>query len=252
MRECRDPVGVNARLRDWFARPLGRSLLALEMHQLREILARLYGPVALQVGCLGKLDMIQASAAALRMVLDHPPLEGAAPQIIAQSEALPFAPKSVDVLLLPHTLDFDRSPHAALREAQRVLAPEGYVVVIGFNPISLWGVWRLVVGWRGRIPWCGRFYSLVRIKDWLYLLGFQIENVHRLYFRPPVTADALRDRLYFLERAGGRAWPVMAAVYVVIARKTELGVTPIVPAWKRRRAVAPGLADPVARNMRRG
>jgi hypothetical protein len=109
----------------------------------------------------------------------------------------------------------------------------------------------LFVGWRRRIPWCGRFFSMVRIKDWLSLLGFQIEHVHRLYFRPPVKTDALRDRLYWLEWMGAKAWPIMAAVYIVVARKTELGVTPLAPAWKRRRSVAPGLADPVARSMHR-
>lgn len=248
MHDCGDSAELRRRLHEWFSRPLGQSLQALELNRLRDILPRLYGPTALQVGRFGALDMLEPALAANRIVLEQPPLDVAAgPRVRGNPEALPFDTKSIDLVLLPHTLEFSDAPHRVLAEAGRVLVPEGHIVILGFNPFSLWGLWRLCVKRRGVVPWCGRFFSLVRVKDWLELLGFSAVGGGMVYYRPPVYHEGLRDRLYFLEEAGDRWWPMIAAVYIVVARKRELGMTPLQPAWKTRTAAAPGLAEPARR-----
>lgn len=240
------------RLHDWFGTPLGRSLQACEVNRLREILPQLFGPVALQLGRIGDMDMLETSLAASHVVLEQAAAD-AAPGACVRGylDALPFDSRSVDVVLLPHTLDFADDPHAVLREVNRVLVPEGHVVIIGFNPFSLWGLWRLFARRAGRMPWCGRFIRLARVKDWLQLLGFDIARGCMLYYRPPVRRQPLRDRLLCLESAGDRWWPMFAAVYIVVAKKCELGMTPLRPVWKTQQSLAPGLAEPVARGMRR-
>ena len=55
-------------------------------------------------------------------------------------DALPFPDHSLDLVVLPHALELSRDPHLTLREVERVLVPEGRVMILGFNPASLWGL----------------------------------------------------------------------------------------------------------------
>lgn len=231
----------------WFNAPLGRSLQAIEANCLRELLPQLYGKLAVQLGCPGRTDLLEMSAVPTRVLLD---VQAHTKQlsVCATAEVLPFATKSVDVVLLPHTLDFSSAPHQVLREVYRILAPEGHAVILGFNPFSLWGVRRLLSRKRG-VPWCGRFIGLSRLKDWLALLDFELNRGGMLYYRPPVQHEGMRDRLYFLEKMGNRWWPLGAAVYLVIAKKRVPGLTPLPAPWRERKAAGrQGAPQPAAKS----
>ncbi|NOZ10276.1 MAG: class I SAM-dependent methyltransferase [Gammaproteobacteria bacterium] len=256
MHNCAKAVDLSQELTDWFHCPMGQTLQRLEGDRLADVLSKLYGPVAVQIGRYGDADFLQASLAATRIVLEYPSWGGGHNEVgvRAQPDALPFDTKSIHVAVLPHTLDFADDPHGVLREVDRVLMPEGHVVIIGFNPLSLWGIrkWmRLpVVGRRQQVPWCGQFLRLARIKDWLALLDFETIAGNMLYYRPPVGNAVLYEKLRFLEPAGDRWWPMLAAVYILVAKKRELGMTPIRPEWKTKNAVVRPLAEPVARGVR--
>jgi SAM-dependent methyltransferase len=152
-------------------------------------------------------------------------------------------------MILPHTLDFCDDPHQVLREVSRVLRPEGHVVILGFNPMSMWGFRRLVARRPRPAPWCGKFFRLARIKDWLALLDFETTHGMMLYYRPPLRNEGFMHRLHFLDKMGDRWWPMMAGVYLVVAKKRVVGVTPLPLSWKTNRAVAAGAAQPAARGM---
>ncbi len=253
MHICGAPADVRPALHSWFSSPLGRSIHALELNRLRDILPRLYGPVAVQIGRPGGADLLDASLATTRVVLDHPPTDvGSGSQVWGEAEALPLDSKSVHTVVLAHMLEFSHDPHQVLREVGRVLQPEGHVVVVGFNPFSLFGLRRRLGPRRGCIPWCGHFLSVTRVRDWLALLDFEFSGGNMVYYRPPVQRAVLRDRLYFLERAGDRWWPFMAGVYILVARKREVGMTPIQPQWRQRKKVTSGLAEPATKGMKRG
>jgi len=152
------------------------------------------------------------------------------------------------VVALLHVLEFSRQPHEILREAYRALIPEGRVVITGFNPWSLWGVRRLAR--RGAVPWSGRFLSVNRLKDWLALLGFELDEAQTLLFRPPLRRHGMMARLDFLERYGARWWSALGGAYVVVARKRVIPLIPIKPRWRPRRAMIPsGLTEPTTRNQ---
>jgi SAM-dependent methyltransferase len=232
----------------WFDSPLGRSLQAHEAHQLRAVLPSLYGTVAAQLGHIGKLDLMDSCVAPTRILLeDHGETGGC--RVRSIPEELPLETKSTDVMLLPHTLDFCDEPHQVLREVNRVLRPEGHVVILGFNPVSLWGFRRLITGRPRTAPWCGKFFRLSRIKDWLALLEFETTHGSMLYYRPPLRNEGFMQRLHFLDKIGDRWWPMMAAVYLVVAKKRVVGVTPLPLSWKTKRAIAGGAAQPAARGM---
>lgn len=247
--ESASATRLRRQVRTWFVSPLGRSLQAIETNRLRSVLPSLHSAVALQLGAIGQMDMLESSRATTRIVLDLLQLDNHATLVQGTPEALPFETRSIDLVLLPHTLDFAEDPHQVLREVDRVLAPEGHVVILGFNPVSLWGLSRLFAR-RQQVPWCGSFFRLARIKDWLALLEYELMDGQMMYYRPPLQKESLMDRLYFLDQMGDRWWPLMAAAYVVIAKKRVAGVTPLRLRWRASPAIGPRLSDPVARNLR--
>ncbi len=156
---------------------------------------------------------------------------------------LPIATQSMDLVLLPHVLEFAADPHQILREVDRVMMPEGRLIVIGFNPWSLWGL-RQALGRRGEDhPWCGDFISMVRLKDWLALLGFDVSAGRLVCYVPPMANERWLKRFSFMEAAGDRWWGIAGGVYMMQAIKRVQGMRLITPRWKERRlgeqAVAP-------------
>lgn len=246
-----DTVTRRAGLCAWFAQSPGRSLLAVESYALRTVWPSLFGKVAVQLGCVGPVDLLDACNAPVRALLDLPGAPSArVARVYGELEALPFDSRSVDLMLLPHTLEFCADPHQVLREVSRVLTPEGHIVVLGFNPFSLWGLWRLALRRRGAAPWTGNFLNLVRLKDWLKLLDFEFVQGSMLYYRPPVVKETTMERLRFLDKAGDRWWPMAGAVYLLVAKKRVVGMTPLRPEWRTPKVLGKAVARPALRVIR--
>lgn len=244
-----DPGEIQRALAAWYESPLGHQFLSQARVQLDAILPYLFGYHLLQVGWIGEADLLKSSRISHRMLLDSEQkvvsgrVRAPARLVGGVPEAFPVASDSIDVVLLAHTLDFSPEPHEVLREAERSLIPEGHLVVLGFNPWSLW-ILRRVFRWRRQeLPWSARFLSVTRLKDWLALLGFDVVTVRHFFYRPPLQRRGFMKRLKILERFGARYWPVFGAGYVVVARKRVLTMTPVRPRWRsRRRLAAAGLA----------
>ncbi|MDR2878074.1 MAG: class I SAM-dependent methyltransferase [Chromatiales bacterium] len=234
---------VYAGLRNWYAEALGQALLKVEQHELDEILPDLFGYYLVQIGAPTDRYLLGTSLIRHHIVSDavHPGAfehDGRVSTLHAHTGALPVRSDSIDVALLHHTLDFESYPHAVLREVERMLVPDGHVVIVGFNPWSLWGMRRLFT-WRRRecAPWRGAFRSIIRIKDWLALLGFDIVVIRTRFFRPPLRRMGLTRRLQWMERLGTRAWPYLGGVYIIVAKKRVVTLTPIKPRWRPRRSL---------------
>jgi len=238
---------------EWYTQSPGRSLRALEGHALRAVWPSLYGNVAVQLGSIGPVHLLEFCNAPVRILHELPGIrESLPPDTMGIPEALPFETHSVDIVLLPHTLDFAEDPHQVLREVHRVLSPEGHVVMLGFNPFSLWGLWRLLKRRHGLIPWNGSFLHLARLKDWLKLLEFDPVQGNMLYYRPPLVSETALDRLRFLDKAGNRWWPMAGAVYLLVAKKRIVGMTPLRPEWKALPKLGKAVARPALRVIRGG
>lgn len=228
-------------LRAWFRTPLGRRVTAADREQLDAVLANLFGFHLLQIGDVMDAELLAGSRIRHRVVMAEGRGDARARLgLFAGADALPVGSESVDVIVLPHVMEVHDRPHQVLREVERSLIPEGHVVIVGFNPWSLWGLWRLLAG-RRRVPWCGHFYSPTRIRDWLSLLGFDIVQARSYFFRPPLKGAALGGRMHFMERLGRRWWPLLGGCYILVARKRVVTLTPIRPRWRPRlrRAGAP-------------
>lgn len=224
----------------WFESPLGAALLRAESDAATRLLERVFGFVAVSVGgwwpCAPFLD-----ACAIRRRLRLQP----GGDVVSPFDNLALASDSVDAVLLPHTLEFVASPQRLLREVERVLVGEGHVLILGFNPWSAWSARRLL---RSRhFPESGRPLALRRLIDWLTLLGFEVRAAESLFRRPPLSHDPLLGRLEALERP--RWLPVPGSAYAILARKHVYSMTPVRPAWERRRRLVAGIATPAGRSL---
>ena len=76
-----------------------------------------------------------------------------------------------------------------------------------------------------RQPWNGRYYRVGRVQDWLSLLGFELVGASMLAYQLPLQNENWRRKLDFVDNAGARWWPGLGAVYVIVGRKKEIGVT---------------------------
>jgi SAM-dependent methyltransferase len=220
----------------WFDTPLGQYLLEREQTYFDHAVADLFGYHALQIG-MPQFDFLRAS----RVPFHCRMARCGTVDLRADARDLPIASNSIDVLLLPHVLEFDPYPHQILREVHRVLMPEGYVVVSCFNPWSLWGFRRAFR--RGDVfPWGGRFINLPRVKDWLTLLGLEVVAGQMSCYTPPFRQQKWLDRFHFMESAGDRWWPIAGAVYFLQAVKRVRGLRLIMPKWTDRLSPAKALA----------
>jgi SAM-dependent methyltransferase len=216
-------------LQDWFATPLGHYLLEKERAYLDEVTPDIFGFHAVQLGLPG-VDLLRENRITHRLRVSR---QGQ-PDVHAKCHELPFATQSIDLVVLPHVLEFSEEPHAILREVDRVMMPEGRIIIVGFNPWSLWGL-RSALGYsRQQYPWNGRFVSLPRVKDWLALLGFDVSAGRLIAYSPPFDNEKWRRRFGFMEPAGDRWWAVGGAVYMLQAIKRVRGMRLITPAWQEK------------------
>jgi SAM-dependent methyltransferase len=241
-------------LASWLDSPAGRYVLAWEKAKLNVLTADIFGFNAVQIG-LPQINALHANRMPNKWLTDTCVTqdEHAAPIVMAHDFAdLPFASQSLDLVVLPHVLEFATEPHQVLREVERVLIPEGQVIICGFNPASLWGMRQgagQLIG-TSFLPKDGEFISVPRIKDWLKLLNMEVNRGYFGCYAPPCATEKWLSRFSFMEKAGHRWWPYLGAVYVVQSIKRIKGMRLIGPAWSKQPAkVARGV--PVANKVHR-
>lgn len=228
---------------DWLATPQGQYVLGWEQTKHDLLVADIFGFNALQIG-LPRHDFLRANRMPFRFRAD----DSAGGEVRANPHFLPFAGASIDLVVLPHVLEFAVNPHRILREVERVLVPEGHVIVTGFNPYSLWGVRRKFARAEAAPPWRGQYLSVPRLKDWFALLGFETQAGSFGCYAPPATQGKWLRHCRFMELAGNRWWPIAGATYMIQAVKRVHGMRLITPVWSDRKASAKSLSPATQRN----
>lgn len=252
-------------LTDWLQTPPGQYLLAWEALQFDHAVSDIFGYHALQLG-FPALDTLAANrmphqwlaATAILPSLTQETGEAgfnatsaSAPSsprkaaLATDPGALPFAANSLDLVVLPHTLEQSPDPHATLREVERVLVPEGRVVISCLNPVSLWAMrqrrghfYRRFGGGDLFLPDSGEFIGYWRLRDWLRLLSFEVESARFGCYRPSFETEKWLARFDWMDTAGQRWWPIFGAVYFLVAVKRVRGMRLLEPAWKTNKVVA--------------
>jgi SAM-dependent methyltransferase len=236
--------------RRWCASDLARRLRAEETRCLEDLLVGLFGYHLVQLGGLGPKGSLGSSHIRRHTLIDVNAVGGTEGSWIrADFRRLPIATDTVDVVLLPHVLDFAPGPGQILREVERVLIPQGRLIVAGFNP---WGWW--VLGQFGRQgtlpPWRGQFMGLGRLRRWLASSGFDLETHRWVLPVSPVASALLARRLESFARWGQHWWDPLSAVYLARAVKRVATLTPVKTIWAReRRLLSTGAMEPTTRRL---
>lgn len=210
-------------LSEWFASEQGGYLLEREQAYFDRSVNDIFGYNAMQVG-LPEYNFLRNS----RIPLCFTGSDQVTASVRMSPDELPLACGSLDLVLLPHILEFAEHPHQILREAERALRAEGSLIISGFNPHSLWGMHRIIARGRG-FPWCGNFIGLSRLKDWLALLGFEVATIGFTAYVPPLHQWLGRGRC--IEAAGYKWWPGSGGVYFLHAVKRVPGMRLLKPRW---------------------
>ncbi len=236
------PVWLDAQapLRQWYSTSLGQSIadrLEIELnHRLRNV----FGYQGLQVGNLVPgMQLFSGAGLQRQFVVDAPytgskqqeparedKLNGACAHIHADVLSLPIASGTMKAVAFFHTLDFCDHPHQALREANRVLTDDGELIIIGFNPYSVFGARHSLTAWRRREPWNGCFYARHRVSDWLSVLDYRVLGSNAFFMRPPINSEGMMHRLERLEKLH-RWFGGIGGMYIMHARKQTIPMSMI-------------------------
>lgn len=232
----------------WLQGAPGQLLIDIESQSMRSCWETIRGDSLVVLGDVVQKPLLETSGLKNRVIItpDQDRLEKGISMICADYDALPILPDSIDAMLLPHTLDFSEDPYEVLREVDVSLRPDGYLIIIGFNPWSLWGLRQVFC--RHEAPWNGSYRSVSRIKDWLKVLNFETVQQIKTYYRLPFFHHWNSSELSMVEGIYKQCFPYWGAVYILVARKRTFGVTPLRAKWMQISSMVPhGIMEPARR-----
>ena len=201
IRQCNIEKGL-AKMDNWYAQPLGQHVFKAERIIAKELLASISGQHLVQLGGNNQQFYTPDDLAIdYRVKLsfdDCTTFPG--PSIQADFFELPLAPGSVDVILLPHVLDFVKYPKRLLSEAYQALIPGGHLLIIGFNPYSIWGGCKSIKTPALSPLHALYFHSPYKIRRWLYAVNFDVQTQKTGFFRLPFNKESILLKTIFFEQ----------------------------------------------------
>lgn len=217
----------------WAQLPNGKWIAQLLQTRLDPWNEKLFGYHYLKLGGLSGELSTNACSIYHQVCVDR---ESAYRNVVADFDELPFLEKSFDVCLLAHLFEFYHDPHQLLREVDRVMMEDGYLIITGFNPCSLMSLSRFLPHFGQGYKHKGRFFMPMRIKDWLSVLNYEVIDCDVFSPLPPIRMlnpdSKLSQCLSYRS-----SW--MGGVYFLVARKRTCPLRPIKPQWKLRPSLSP-------------
>jgi SAM-dependent methyltransferase len=213
--DCSD---IRTELESWYTQATGGYLLNSLRQTTAELLSTAFGYHILQLGACRGLPLFDDCTINHRVYCSEQGGDGV--DLLARSQELPLDSDSVDVVIAHHCLEFASNPHQVLREIQRVLTPQGHLLVVGINPASLLGVSNQLRGLSSRSMWYShQAISERRLIDWLGLLGCEVQARSHLYAVPPIGSGRLREWLTRCDSWASERNLPLGGLYVVHAIK---------------------------------
>lgn len=232
----------------WYQSAPGQLLVQQEQAVLEPIMRHTLGEQLVQIGGPSDMSLCAASLVQHKTYVGLERHSVSGPRIQMNLSDLPLQPNSVDTLFMAHFLEVVEDPKHFLSQAFQVLRPGGQLLLLGFNPWSLWGIAQRRYSKQG-FPWCGHFYSSAKVKRWLRAVGYSVVASKTVCFRPPTQDVRQAKRLLYMEAVGPLLLPYCGGAFLIIAHKTQPGMTPEPSFWRSKRVVVRnGYAEPTSRN----
>lgn len=226
---------ISSSLNGCFETEFGKGLLNKEQEYLDSLLSDIFGYHLMQLSILNQPLYLQSPTSHQFHVY---PLKGKIESekvVVSPFEQLPIATESIDVALLHHVLDYSENPHMILREATRTLIPNGYLILVGFNPFSVMGLGN-IVGCLFSTRSCWRYQRLRvgRLKDWFQVLGLELVHSQKAYYGWPWSSKYSEH----INNWSQKLMPGLGCFYVLVARKSVVPMTMIKQKWRKKSAPA--------------
>ncbi len=231
-----DFSGRLTRFGQWFESELGQELLASECHGLDHELRTVFGYHCCQYSVSPDSELLKNTQIRKQFVLNPFPMDRVVqPLVVSEPYGWPVTPGSLDLALLHHTLEIADSPHRLLSEAANTIIPEGKLIIIGFNPISLTSMTRWLLPGQRSFFSDVNFLSSHRLKDWLTLLNFNVEKVHFGGYFFPFKRLMKAGRTKRLEEQCNYLHLPFGGYYMIVATRLAPGMTPLRYRWPEMR-----------------
>lgn len=220
-------------LEGWFDSPMGQHLLREEQGILDEELSNLFGYHLMQLSINRQVRLYDNSRICHCFAVGTGEKTATADVGMYSSlDALPLEDESVDVTVLHHVLEFSTNPHQVLREASRVTIARGYIIIFGFNPVSLMGAIKPFAQICSSSPiWRRNSLRKARISDWLQFLDCNTLRTYNGFYKWPLQNKSYLENFSGLSPLLHKMKFPFGNFYCLVARKDRACVTPIRPSW---------------------
>ncbi|WP_172806892.1 hypothetical protein [Endozoicomonas arenosclerae] len=217
-------------LQNWMTSGAGEYVLRAERCHIEHELNFIFGYHAAELSVSPSADLL-ASSQVSRNFQFHPLNTEPASSLLLDPYHWPVSPGSLDLVLLHHIVEVSDRPHRLLSEAGNTIIPGGKMLVVGFNPLSLCSLTRMVLPSYRRLFNGVQFISPNRMRDWLTLLGFSVEKViHGAYLFPSNHPTKGLGSELVEQRCHNWMLP-FGSFYIIVATREVAGMTPIKPSW---------------------
>ncbi len=234
-------------MQQWYQAPEGELLVALERQMMERLLPNFFGQYALQLG--GPVDLSLLKSSPIKRQFHVLPKVKCPEQkhcVEVDFTELPFAPNSIDLVVIDHLLEFIDEPWQLLSQVYQCLAPHGHCIILGLSPWSLWGLHRTLKR-RTRAPWSGHFWRMSKVRYWLDEIGYSITREQRFCYQGPLKHQRHPNVRTAFEIMGQFCWSGLGGAYVMVAQKSISTMTPIKASWwaKKGANASPCCPEPV-------
>lgn len=227
---------------NWSALHLGEELKRIADEKLYEMSRKMFGYYLVKLGNLSSELVLPECPIKHKVNVSRQiasvDTSSSATNIVGDSSDLPFAERSIDAFVLAHELDFAQDPHHVLREVDRCMMPDGHIVIIGFNPVSLTGGAKWLPLKQSSYLHDARCFSANRVKDWLNLLGYQVVQ-EQSYIHSPLFFESSINLDSHWSRFASKYLRYLASVYLIVGKKREFPLSLIKPAWQLKTRFTP-------------
>lgn len=215
---------------DWYSTQVGNAVLEVERMAIENLPVKLFGHYLLQVDGPNDFDFSNLSGVRKKIYLhnefSHLPAKYCDYSVCGDFTDLPFLPGSIDIAFIFHALEFAKQPYQVLQEFTDILVPEGYLLIFGFNPYSLFGIKHFFSADSNSL-WQGKYINMRCLERWLKELGFIIVHKQTMFFLPPFKSKKMLKKFLFLEGFGSMFCPSLGGVSMILAQKKEMGLMPL-------------------------